>query len=151
MTIEQRIQELGIKLPVSSPPKAMYVPIKRTGNLLYVSGQLPIKEDGTLYTGKLGTENNIEYGQEAARFCIINMLAALKAELGELDLIRNIVKIQSFVNSEPDFTQQHIVTNAASELLYDVFGETGRHARSAIGTSQLPLGATVEIEAVIEI
>ena len=151
MRIEQRIRELGIALPEASKPKAMYIPVKRAGNLLFVSGQLPIKDDGGLLTGKLGQERSLEYGQDAARRCVINMLAALKSELGDLDLVKGVIKLQSFVNSEAGFTQQHIVTNAASELLYEVFGEIGRHARTAIGTNQLPLDATVEIEAIVEV
>ena len=151
MIVERKIKELGIELPAVSPPKAMYVPVKRVGNLLFVSGHLPINDDGTMITGKLGQERGVEYGQSAARRCAINLLATLKSELGDLDLVMNIVKLQSFVSSEAGFDQQHIVTNAASELLYEVFGESGRHARTAVGTNQLPLDATVEIEAIVEV
>lgn len=151
MSVEQKLKELGIILPEVSPPKAMYLPLKRVGNLIFVSGHLPINEDGTMYTGKLGKEHNVKSGQEAARRCAISMLATLKAQLGDLDLIKGIIKLQSFVSSEVGFTEQHIVTNAASELFVEVFGEKGMHARTAIGTNQLPLDATVEIEAIIEI
>jgi len=151
MRAEEKIRGLGINLPESAPPRAMYVPVKRVGNLLYVSGQLPMREDGTILTGKLGKEHTIEYGQEAARLCAVRVLAALKAELGDLDLIKNVVKLQVFVNSEVDFVMQHLVANGASELLYEVFGEAGRHARSAIGTYQLPLDTTVEVEAIVEV
>ncbi|MCL2228016.1 MAG: RidA family protein [Oscillospiraceae bacterium] len=151
MKIEKKLEELGIKIPEVSPPKAKYVPVRRVGNLLFVSGQLPVKEDGTMYTGKVGKEHDIESGQAAARRCAITMLATLKAELGDLDLIKGFVKLQSFVSSEVGFDQQHIVTNAASELFLDVFGEAGKHARTAVGTNQLPMDATVEIEAIIEV
>jgi len=151
MKVEQRLKELGIVLPDVSPPKAMYLPLKRAGNLLFVSGHLPVKEDGSIYTGKLGKEHGVEYGQAAARRCMISMLATLKAELGDLDKIKNIVKLLSLVACEDGFDQPHVVTNAASELLFDVFGDAGRHARSALGTNQLPMNATVEIEAIIEV
>lgn len=151
MLIEKRIKELGIDLPPSSPPGAMYIPVKRLGNALFVSGQVPMKDGKPFYTGKVGSERSIEYAQEGARLCIVNMLAAIKAYLGDLDRVVNIVKLQTFVNSETGFAKQHIVANAASELLYEIFGEAGRHARTAVGTNQLPLNFTVEIEAVIEI
>ncbi len=151
MLIEKRIKELGIDLPPSSPPGAMYVPVKRLGNALFVSGQVPMKDGKPAFTGKVGSERSIEYAQEGARLCIVNMLAAGKAYLGDLDRVVNIVKLQALVNSETSFDKQHIVANAASELLYEILGEAGRHARTAVGTNQLPLDFTVEIEAVIEI
>lgn len=150
MLIEKRIKELGIELPAASPPGAMYVPVKRLGSALFVSGQVPMQNGKPLYTGKVGSERSIEYARDAARLCIVNMLAALKEHLGDLDKMVNVVKLQVFVNSEPGFDRQHIVANAASELLFEIFGETGRHARTAVGTNQLPLDFTVEIEAVIE-
>jgi len=151
MQVEQRIRELGITLPEKATPKAMYVPVKRVGNMLYLSGQLPIDNEGAMCTGRLGAERDVAYGCGAARLCAINILAVLKNELGDLDLVKNIVKLLAFVSSDEGFTQQHIVANAASELLFEVFGENGRHARSAVGTSQLPLNASVEIEAIVEI
>ena len=151
MLIEKRIEELGIKLPAASPPRAMYIPVKRLGNALFVSGQVPMKDGKPVYTGKVGSERSIEYACEAAKLCIMNMLAAIKGYLGDLDRVINIVKLQAFINSETGFNKQHIVANAASELLFEIFGEAGRHARTAVGTSQLPLDFTVEIEAVIEI
>ncbi|MCL2392020.1 MAG: RidA family protein [Oscillospiraceae bacterium] len=151
MNIEKRLKELDIALPEVSPPRAMYVPVKRVGNLLFVSGHLPVKEDGTIYTGKLGKEHNAEYGQAAARRCIISMLATLKAELGSLDVIKGFVKLQSFVSCEVGFENQPLVTNGASELLVEIFGEIGRHTRTAVGTNQLPFDATIEIDAIIEI
>lgn len=152
MNIEKRIQELGITLPKSSEPKAMYIPVKQVGSLLFVSGQLPIKRDGSLaYTGKLGQELTTKQGQECARLCIINMLAAVKFYLEDLDRINHVVKLQAFVSSKTGFDQQHLVTNGASELLYDIFGDAGKHARTAVGINQLPLDAPVEIEAVFEV
>lgn len=149
--VEKRLEELGINLPEVSAPKAKYVPVRKVGNLLFVSGQLPVKEDGSLYTGKLGREHDVQSGQDAARRCAINLLATLKAELGDLDLVKSIVKLQSFVSCEAGFTEPHIVTNAASELLIEAFGESGWHARTAIGTNQLPLDAAVEIDAIVEV
>ena len=129
----------------------MYIPVKKTGNLLYVSGQVPFVNGTLAYTGKVGAEVSLEEAEECARICIINMMAAVKDYLGDLDKVKNIVKVQAFVNSRTGFQEQHIVVNAASKLLYDVFGECGRHARTAVGTNQLPMDAPVEIEAIIEI
>lgn len=151
MSAEKRIKELNIQLPPSSPPGAMYIPVKKTGNLLYVSGQVPFVNGTHAYTGKVGAEVSLEEAEECARICIINMMAAVKDYLGDLDKVKNIVKVQAFVNSRTGFQEQHIVVNAASKLLYDVFGECGRHARTAVGTNQLPMDAPVEIEAIIEI
>lgn len=152
MNIEKRIASLGIKLPAQSAPKAMYIPVKQVGNALFVAGQIPVTEDGVLlYTGKVGSEVTLEQAQEAARLCIINMLSAVRAFTGDLEKIKNVVKVQAFVSSAVGFDQQHIVINAASQLLYDVFGEPGRHARTAVGTNQLPLDAPVEIEAIFEV
>ena len=151
MNVEARIKDLGITLPLSSPPKAMYVPVKRTGNLLFVSGQLPTKDGQLLYTGKVGEDVTLEQAQECARYCMINLMSALKAELGDLDKVKSIVKLQSFVASKTGFDQQHIVTNGASQLLFDVFGEAGRNARTALAVNQLPLDSPIEIEAVVEV
>ena len=151
MSAEKRIKELNIQLPPSSPPGAMYIPVKKTGNLLYVSGQVPFVNGTLAYTGKVGAEVSLEEAEECARICIINMMAAVKDYLGDLDKVKNIVKVQAFVNSRTGFQEQHIVVNAASKLLYDVFGECGRHARTAVGTNQLPMDAPVDIEAIIEI
>lgn len=151
MKVEERIKELGLSLPISSPPGALYVPVKAIGNVLFVSGQVPMKEGKPIYTGKVGKERSIEYAKEAARMCIMNLLAAVKDKYKDLDVIKEVVKIQAFVNSETGFEQQHIVVNAASQLLYDILGEAGRHARTAVGTNQLPMDVTVEIEAIIEL
>jgi len=151
MKIEKKIDELGIKLPPSSPPGAMYVPVKQLGNALFVAGQVPFVNGELAYRGAVGDKVTLEEAEEAARICIINMVAALKDYLGDLDKVKNVVKVQAFVNSKTGFNQQHIVVNAASQLLYDIFGEPGRHARTAVGTNQLPMDAPVEIEAIIEI
>ena len=151
MIVEKKIEELGINLPEMSPPGAMYIPVKQLGNALFVSGQVPFVDGVMQYPGHVGEEITLEQAQEAARICIINMLAAVRYHLGDLDKVKNVVKLQAFVNSKTGFNQQHIVVNAASQLLYDVFGEAGRHARTAVGTNQLPMDAPVEIEAIFEI
>ena len=152
MKIEQKILDLGIQLPDTPKPKAKYIPTKQTGNLLFVSGQLPTNQQGELlYKGKLGQELTLEQGQECARACIINMLAAVKGHIGDLDKVKSIVKLQAFVASKTGFDQQHLVTNGASELLGQIFEEQGTHARTAVGINQLPLDAPVEIEAIFEI
>ena len=151
MLVEKRIAELGITLPEMSPPGAMYIPVKQIGNALFVSGQVPFVNGVMKYPGYVGDSVTLEEAQDAARICIINMLAAVRHYLNDLDKVKNIVKLQAFVNSKTGFNQQHIVVNAASQLLYDVFGEKGRHARTAVGTNQLPMNAPVEIEAIFEI
>jgi len=149
--IEQRLQELGITLPVPGEPKFSYIPCNQTGNLVYTSGQ-DCRIDGELmYTGKLGRDLTIEQGQEAARQTIINCLAVIKAHLGDLDRVVKVVKLLGFVNSAPGFADQPYVMNGASNLLVDVFGENGKHARSAIGTSDLPFHTPVEIELIVEV
>ncbi len=152
MNYEKKIEELGIQLPAGSEPKAMYIPVKQVGNTLFVSGQLPAKADGSLlYEGKLGEEITLEQGQECARLCIVNMLAAVKFYLGDLDRVKNVVKLQAFVASKTGFDKQHLVTNGASELLFDIFGDAGKHARTAVGINQLPLNSPIEIEAIFEV
>ena len=151
METEKKIKEMGIELPELSAPKALYVPVVQTGNLCYVSGQIPMLDGKLLYAGKVGGERTLEEGEEAARICAINILASLRAHLGDLDRIERIVKLQAFVNSKTGFMQQHIVVNAASRLLYDALGEKGHHARTAVGTNQLPMDAAVEIEAIVEV
>ena len=151
MIVEKRLQEMGIALPEMSAPKALYVPVVQTGKLCFVSGQIPMLDGKVLYTGKVGGSRTLEEGQEAAKVCAINILAALRAHLGDLDKIVRIVKLQAFVSSTTDFMQQHIVVNVASQLLYDALGEKGHHARTAVGTNQLPMDVTVEIEAIVEV
>lgn len=151
MIAEKRIEELGIRLPEMSRPGAMYIPVSQIGSALFVSGQVPFVDGVMQHPGHVGEEVTLEEAQEAARICIINMLAAVRYYLGDLDKVVKVVKLQAFVNSNTGFNQQHIVVNAASQLLYDVFGEAGRHARTAVGTNQLPMDAPVEIEAIFEV
>jgi enamine deaminase RidA (YjgF/YER057c/UK114 family) len=150
-TIETRLAGHGITLPAAAAPAANYVPFTRAGNLLFTAGQLPLKEGKLVASGLLGQDLDTAAGQEAARYCAINILAQAKAALGDLEMIRRLVKITVFVASTPDFTEQHLVANGASDLLAAVLGERGRHARSAVGTASLPLNAPVEIEAIIEV
>jgi enamine deaminase RidA (YjgF/YER057c/UK114 family) len=147
MTIAQRLAELGITLPEPAAPVAAYVPAVRAGNMLHISGQLPF-DAGQLMTGRLGEDRDLAYGAAAARACGIMLLAQIQAAVG-LDNVERIVKLGVFVCSAPQFTDQPKVANGASELMQDVFGEIGRHARSAVGVPVLPLGAAVEIDAVV--
>jgi enamine deaminase RidA (YjgF/YER057c/UK114 family) len=149
-TIESRLAGLGVTLPHAAAPAANYVPFVRTGNLLMPSGQLPMKDGKLAVTGLLGRDLDTATGQEAARLCAINVLAQAKAALGDLEKIKRLVKISIYVASAPDFTEQHLVGNGASDFLAATLGERGKHARVAIGVASLPLNAAVEIEAVIE-
>src|SRR6476659_2676689 len=151
MSIEQRIAELGITLPQPAAPVASYVPAVEAGGLLHISGQISVAEDGKLILGRLGEDMNLERGTEAARRCGIMLLAQIKAALGSLDRVERIVKLGAFVNSAPSFTDQPKVANGASELMQEVFGEAGRHARSAVGVAVLPLGVAVEVDAVVAV
>ena len=151
MNAEEKIPELGLVLPEQSAPKAMYIPVKQVGNILFVSGQVPFENGELKYAGKVGSDLSLEEAQDAARLCIINLLSAVRYHLGSLDLVKNVVKVQAFVNSTVGFDKQHIVVNAASQLLFEVFGEAGRHARPAVGTNHLPMDAAVEIEAILEV
>jgi enamine deaminase RidA (YjgF/YER057c/UK114 family) len=150
-TPEERLQELGVDLPAPAVPVAAYVPCVRTGNLVYVSGQVPSLEGKPTHLGHLGEDVDLEAGRAAARTCAVNVLAALKAELGELSRVRRVVKVTGFVASTPGFSDHPQVVNAASELFGEVFGEAGRHARAAVGVAALPLGVPVEVEAVVEV
>ncbi len=151
-SIASRLQSLGISLPDAAAPAANYVPCMRTGDLLFVSGQLPIGPDGLTHTGKLGAGISVVDGQMAARQCAINILAQAQAALeGDLEKIRQIVRITGFVASQPEFVEQHLVVNGASDLLVDVLGERGRHSRAAVGMACLPLDAAVEVDAVIQV
>jgi enamine deaminase RidA (YjgF/YER057c/UK114 family) len=147
----ERLAELGLELPPPPRPVASYVPVTITGNLAFVSGQVPLEDGTVLATGKLGEDLDLDAGAEAARRCVLQALAALKAELGSLDRVRRIVKVSVFVSSAAGFTDQPKVANGASDLLVDVFGEAGRHARAAIGVAELPLGAPVEVEVLAEV
>lgn len=149
-TIDAKLASLGITLPTPVAPVANYVPFVITGNQLFVSGQISVRADGDLLTGKLGETANVEAGRIAARHCGINLIAQIKAALGDLDRVKRVVKLTAFVNSAPDFTDQPKVVNGCSDLFVEVFGDAGRHARSAVGVAQLPLGVSVEIDAIIE-
>jgi len=149
--IEARIAELGVTLPKAAAPAANYVPFVRTGNQLFISGQIPMGPDGIQFQGKLGAGTSVEDGQAAARLCAINLLAQAKAALGDLDKVVRLVKIVGFVNSAPDFGDQPKVMNGASDFLVEALGERGRHARSAVGVAGLPFGVAVEIEAIFEV
>jgi enamine deaminase RidA (YjgF/YER057c/UK114 family) len=149
-TPEERLQELGVSLPAPATPVAAYVPCVRTGDLVYVSGQVPMVDGKPSHLGHLGDDVDLEAGRAAARTCAVNVLAALKAELGELSRVRRVVKVTGFVASTADFTDHPKVVNAASELFGDVFGDAGRHARAAVGVAALPLGVPVEVEAIVE-
>ena len=150
-TPEERLAELGLSVPEVVPPLAAYVPAVRSGSLVFTAGQLPARDGVMLATGKLGDGVTAEQGYECARQCALNALAAIKAEIGELSAIKRVVKAVVFVASTPDFTGQPQVANGASELLGEVFGDAGRHARSAVGVSALPLDVPVEVELVVEI
>lgn len=150
--IESRLENLGISLPAEPVPIANYVPGVRTGNLLYLSGLGPASPpDGATPSGKVGRDLTTEEGYEAARLTGINILARMKGELGDLDKVRRVVKLLGMVNSAPDFNQQPAVVNGCSDLLVEVFGDRGRHARSAVGMASLPNDIPVEIEVIIEV
>ncbi len=151
MQIAKRLEELGITLPEPSLPVASYVPAVQTGNLVFVSGQGPVAEGKPVYTGRLGAELDVAHGQQAARLAALNCIAQLKAHLGSLDHVRRIVKVLGFVASTDTFEQQPLVMNGASDLLEQVFGERGKHARSAIGTNKLPSNIPVEVELIAEV
>jgi enamine deaminase RidA (YjgF/YER057c/UK114 family) len=150
-TIEKRLSDLGVTLPAAAAPAANYVPYARSGNILFTAGQLPLKDGKLQATGLHGRDLDTAAGAEAAKLCAINMLAQAKAALGDLEEIARVVKITVFVASAPDFTEQHLVANGASDFLAAALGERGKHARSAVGTAALPLNAAVEVEAIIEI
>lgn len=147
--IEEKIKSIGIKLPNPPSPAGSYIPVVKSGNLLYVSGQIPMEDGKVVFTGKV-SDTNIEAAQKSARICAINILAQLKKELGDLEKISRIVRLSGFVNSGPEFTQQPKVINAASDLFYEIFGECGKHSRIAVGVSSLPLNSMTEIDAIVE-
>jgi enamine deaminase RidA (YjgF/YER057c/UK114 family) len=149
--VEQRLRELGIVLPEPAAPVANYVPAVRTGNLVFLAGTGPLRPDGSYMTGRLGDDLSIEEGQEASRLAGIALLAALKAEIGDLNRVRRIVKVFGMVNSTPDFYNQPRVINGFSDLMVEVFGDRGRHARAVAGFISLPLNFAVEIEMIVEV
>ena len=150
-TIEARLAAAGVALPAAAAPAANYVPFMQTGTLLFTAGQLPLVGGKLIATGLLGRDLDPAAGKEAAKACAINILAQVKAATGDLEKIVRLVKITVFVASTPDFTEQHLVANGASDFLTTILGDRGKHARSAVGTVSLPLNAPVEIEAIVEI
>ena len=151
MQVEARLKEMGIKLPAAVKPVANYVPAVRAGNLVFLSGHGPFNEDGSLITGKVGSELTTEQGYAAARRIAIGLLGSLKAEIGDLERVKRVVKLLGLVNCTSDFTDQPKVVNGASDFLVEVFGARGKHARSAVGTNALPMNIAVEIEMIVEI
>ena len=152
MTIENKLKELNIELPGAPNPVGAYVAFKKIDNLLFISGQLPISKDGKMIKGKIGNDLTLEDGQKASKLCVINILAQVKKALnGDLNKVKSCVKITGFVNSTDDFKDQPKVINPASETLSAVFGANGKHARAAISSNSLPLGAAVEIDAIFEL
>lgn len=147
--IEKKLAAMAITLPIAPPPAANYLPFTKCNNMLFISGQIS-KGEGGDYIGKIGDDLNTEQGIAAAKLCAINILAQAKQALGDLDKIKQILKIQGFVNSTPDFQQHPLVVNGASDFFVEVLGDKGKHARAAIGMASLPLGVAVEIDAIIE-
>ena len=148
---EEKLAALGLSVPEVAKPVAAYVPAIRTGNYVFTSGQLPMRSGSLMYTGKVGAEVSVEEAVECAQQCALNAIAAVKAEIGDLGLIKRIVKVVAFVASTPDFTGQPGVANGASHLFGEVFGDAGVHARSAVGVAVLPLDAPVEVEIIVEV
>lgn len=148
---EERIKELGIELPDAPKPLAVYIPAMKVGQLVLTAGQLPLKNGKLIFEGKVGKNLSLEEGVKAAEQCAINCLSVIKSICGNIDNIEQIVKLTVFVNSSEDFSLQHLVANGASELIGKIFGEAGRHSRSAVGVSQLPLNAPVEIEMIAKL
>jgi enamine deaminase RidA (YjgF/YER057c/UK114 family) len=150
--IDARLNDLGIELPQASAPVANYVPFTRLGNLVVVSGQVSVRNGKPEYVGKLGAGISVAEGREAAALCALNILAHLKTACdGDLDRVRRVVRLGGFVNCTPDFTEMPQVVNGASDLMVELFGDAGRHARAAVGVASLPLGVAVEVEAMFEI
>ena len=149
-TVHDKLKALNITLPPMSVPAAAYVPFVQTGNLVFLSGHIA-KKDGKAWVGQLGKTMQTEEGKQAARAIAVDLMGTLHAAVGDLNSVKRIVKVMSLVNSTPDFTEQHLVTNGASELFAQVFGDKGAHARSAFGVAQIPMGACVEIELIAEV
>ena len=147
--IEEKLEQLGIKLPNPPTPAGSYVPAIKTGNLLFISGQIPMEDGKVVYKGKVSDEN-MDTALKSAKMCAINILAQVKRELGSLDKVTQIVKVSGFVNSVPDFAQQPKIINPASDLFFEIFGEKGKHARVAVGVASLPLDSMTEIDAIVE-
>ena len=151
MTAEDKLNALGITWPPPPSPAGSYLPVVISQNLAFIAGQIPTEAGQVKFKGKLGKDVTLEDGQQAARLCTINALAQLKSKLGDLDMVKRVVKVTGFVNCDPSFTDQPKVINGASDLLVQIFGEKGKHARAAVGVSSLPLDSAVEIEFIIEV
>jgi enamine deaminase RidA (YjgF/YER057c/UK114 family) len=151
MKAEARLKELGLKLPTAATPVANYVSAVRTGNLVFLSGHGPLRDDGTMITGKLGAELGTEEGYEGARQVALVLLSSLRAEIGDLNKVKRVVKLLGMVNCTPEFIEHPKVINGASDLLVEVFGDKGKHARSAVGMNALPMNICVEIEMIVEV
>jgi enamine deaminase RidA (YjgF/YER057c/UK114 family) len=147
--IEEKISSLKITLPTPPTPAGSYIPAVKTGNLLFISGQIPMEEGKVKFTGKV-TDDNLETAQKSAKMCAINLLAQMKRELGNLDKVTRIVRLSGFVNSDPEFYQHPKVINAASDLIFEIFGDKGKHSRIAVGVACLPLNSMTEIDAIVE-
>lgn len=148
--IEERLKQLNITLPTPPKPAGSYIPVVTSGNLAFVSGQIPMQDGKVLFAGKVPTEKSIEDAQNAARLCAVNILAQLKANLGNLDRITKIVRVSGFVNCTPEFSEHPKVINAASDMFFEIFGEKAKHSRIAVGVANLPLNSTVEIDMIAE-
>jgi enamine deaminase RidA (YjgF/YER057c/UK114 family) len=151
MSIEQRVKELNLELPAVTPPVATYVNAARAGNLLFLSGKVPVTADGKFLTGKVGKDVSTEEAAKHARLVGLHLIAVMRHELGSLDKVKRVVKLLGMVNAVPEYGEQPKVINGCSDLLVEVFGDKGRHARSAVGVGSLPAGVTVEIEAIVEV
>lgn len=147
--IEEKLETLDITLPIPPTPAGSYIPAVKTGNLLFISGQIPMENGKVMFAGKV-SDDNLEVAQRSARMCAINILAQIKRELGNLDKVTKIVRLSGFVNSTPEFSQHPKVINAASDLFFELFGEKGKHSRIALGVACLPLDSMTEIDAIVE-
>lgn len=148
--IEEKLDKLGIKIPIPPTPAGSYIPAVRVGNLMFISGQIPMEEGKVTFTGKVSDEN-IETAQKSARMCAINILAQIKRETGDLEKVTKIIKLSGFVNSDPEFFQHPKIINAASDLIFEIFGEKGKHSRIAVGVASLPLDSMTEIDAIVQV
>jgi enamine deaminase RidA (YjgF/YER057c/UK114 family) len=149
MLIEEKLKTLGVTLPNPPTPAGSYVPAIKTGNLLFISGQIPMEDGKVIFTGKV-TNENIETAKKSAKMCAINLLSQMKRELGSLDKVTKIVRISGFINSDPEFYQHPKIINVASDLFFEIFGDKGKHSRIAVGVACLPLNAMTEIDAIVE-
>ena len=147
---EEKLESMGIKLPNPPIPAGSYIPVVKVGNLLYISGQIPMEDGKVVFTGKV-SDDNLETAQKSAKICAINILAQIKREVGNLEKVSKIIRLSGFVNSSLEFYQHPKVINAASDLLFEIFGEKGKHSRIAVGVASLPLNSMTEIDAIVEI